>query len=201
MVPVDIRTCTINQYLSCMFDAEYSVLGEGADADTWNSIYLDFIDMSGMAATEEYSLIVTIHNLENRETMLRQLVAITAEAIGITGQVPPNPAARLAHYGHRLPSDPQVALHTLSGIERKERRYAHDLRAARRRLDALRGTQSTDNADTKGARRREIQRINALGTIYRIDRDKTTLEEYALMIREQEEIRQQEQLRKQFSRK
>lgn len=194
-----ISTATINDFIACMFDGKYFTLGPTATAQHWDELYLDYIDLSGQSATPEYDLIVTIYNAENRTRIVPVLTAVVDECIRQLGRVPPNPVTALRKFGYRIPDDPIAAIEYLPKIEQGEKRIGHELRAARNSLEKLRREQTSTSTNPKKERRKFIQMLNGLGTIYRIDRERTTVEELALMVREQAEQRREEQINKAIS--
>lgn len=187
--------------IACQFEGDYNVLFEGAPPEAWEAIYAEYIDLSGLANTGEYELIKTIHNLETRLRAVPEYAKVVAGCVASFGKIYAPAAQKLAKYGYKVPADPQQALTYLQTALSKEKRFEHDLKSAMASLEKLRAMKTEQHNDVKKQRRQFIQEINSLGTIYRIDRDKTTVEEYALMKREQMERMQEEQINKQFKMK
>lgn len=184
-----------------MFEGNYDALFQGAPAEAWEAIYVEYVDLSGLAATAEYELIKTIHNLDARLRAVPAYVKVNLACIGNFGKLHAGATSKLAKYGHKIPDDLEKAVQVLQAVSKREQRYEHDLKAATASLEKLRGLKVEKNNDTKKQRRQFISKLNTLGTIYRIDRDKTTVEELALMEREQSEKNQTDQINNQFKTK
>lgn len=170
---------------------------DGEEIENFDDIYSDYIDISGLAETQEYSLLATIHNLNARLIAVPHYVAVQEETVNIFGKYHPIATERLSKYGYKMPLDPKSSLKTLSNILSKEKRFRYDLQAAEDKLKALKKPE-TETKDLKKERRSFVKMLNSLGTKYRIDRDKTTVEELALMVRESMEQSAQEAMDRQM---
>jgi hypothetical protein len=157
--------------------------------DGWQDVYMDYIDISGLAETEEYSLLMTIHNLNARLVSVPQYVAVQQETIQIFNKYHPIATKNLARFGYKMPRDLNQALKFLQGVKSKEKRFRYDLQAAEDKLSKLK---KPEVKDLKKSRRAFIRMLNNLGKTYKLDRDKTTVEELALMVRESIEKSAQE---------
>lgn len=198
---ISAKNCTLNQMIACQFEGDYNVLFENAPPEAWEAIYAEYIDLSGLAATSEYELIKTVFNLETRLRAVPEYAKVVVGCVNSFGKLYAPAVQKLAKYGYKVPDDPQKAVEYLQTALSKEKRFEHDLKAASASLDKLRAMKTEQHNDVKRQRRQFIQEINSLGTIYRIDRDKTTVEEYALMKREQMERIQEEQINNKFKNK
>ena len=170
---------------------------EGVEIENFEDIYSDYIDISGLSETQEYSLLTVIHNLNARLIAVPHYVAVQEETVKIFGKYHPIATERLSKYGYRMPLDPINAPKMLSNIISKEKRFRYDLQAAEDKLKALKKPDS-EPQDIKKQRRAFVKMLNSLGTKYRIDRDKTTVEELALMVKESMEQAAQEAMDRQL---
>lgn len=173
MSNITVENCTVNQLMDSWFNEK--------PFDGWQDVYMDYIDISGLAETEEFSLLMTIHNLNTRLISVPQYVAVQQETIQIFGKYHPTATANLARFGYKMPMDVNTALKFLDGVKSKEKRFRYDLQAAEDKLSKLK---KPETQDLKKSRRAFIKMLNNLGQSYRIDRDKTTVEELALMVKE-----------------
>lgn len=185
----DATICTVNQFIQGWF--------EGVEIENFEDIYSDYIDISGLAETQEYSLLTTIHNLQARLIAIPHYVAVQDETVKIFGKYHPIATERLSRYGYKMPLDVKLAPKMLSNVLSKEKRFRYDLQAAEDKLKALKKPES-ETQDLKKQRRAFIKMLNSLGTKYRIDRDKTTVEELALMVKESMEQAAQEAMDRQM---
>lgn len=167
-------TCTINDMIGFMFD--------GKTHPNWDEIYLEYIDTSGIAITQEYELLLGIHNLQTRLTAIPEYVKVQTLSWYNFRAYHPTATERLAKYGYKMPrtGDP---IPFLSKIAVKEKRFHHELKVKEAQLEKLRSSQKVGK-EGKEARREFIRLLNHLGTKYRLDRDKTTCEELALMVKD-----------------
>lgn len=170
--------------IACMFEGRYDVLFPAAPHEAWDSIYVDYIDLSGLADTPEYNLIMNIHNIEGRQRSIPGYVSVQLECIQYFGKLSPVITDKLAKKGHVLPSDIIKAREVLLRIPIKEKIYEHKLKEADSSLKKLRDKRVIGTSDAKRERGKFIRMLNNLGTIYTIDRNKTTVEELAQMVRE-----------------
>ena len=142
---------------------------------------MDYIDISGLADTEEYSLMATINNLNARLNSVPHYVSAQQETVRIFNKYHPKATENLARFGYKMPMDMNNALKFLDSIKSKEKRFRYDLQAAEDKLAKLK---KPETQDVKKTRRAFIKMLNSLGNTYRIDRDKTTIEELALMVKD-----------------
>lgn len=174
MQELSFSTCTINEMIGFMFD--------GKTHPNWDEIYLEYIDTSGIAITQEYELLLGIHNLQTRLNAVPEYVKVQTVCWYNFRRLHPVATERLARYGYKMPKtgDP---IPVLARIESKEKRFHHDIKVKEAQLEKLRSSQKTGK-EGKESRREFIRLLNHLGTKYRVDRDKTTCEELALMVKD-----------------
>lgn len=175
-----------------MFEGRYDVLFPNAPPEAWEYIYVEYIDLSGLADTPEYRLITNVLNLNSRLRAIPEYVKVQLGCIEHFGEMSPTVNEKLAKKGYAIPADLEKAKEALLKIPGKEKLYDHRLKEADAALKKLRGTRVENGNDSKRERRKFIQMLNSLGTTYRIDRDKTTVEELAAMVRENAEQRKKD---------
>lgn len=180
---MQLSDITVNTFMRCLFKKDYT------GVDSWEELYTSYIDMSGLGDTIQYSLMVTIHNLQVR------LSAITAflefqKKFFIAFDFPFEQAFKdVQRFGHRVtwdPAYPKIFLEQLQKIEQKEKRNVVELDVQMKELKELKETgkykeKVNDRADF-------IRMLNNLEKDgYRIGRDKTDMETLAIMIKQHSE--------------
>lgn len=168
-----IQTCTLREFESCMF--------EGADLPGWEAVYIDYIDLSGLAATDEYDLLVAINNITVRIETVPTYIEVQKQCIVHFGKYHPIATEKLAKFGYPMPNDVSKAQAFLTSVLSKEKRYRQDLRQANDKLEKLKRPEGND---AKKASRSWGKAVNEMSKRqgYRIDRNVVTVYEYALMI-------------------
>lgn len=185
MQELSFSTCTINDMMGYMFD--------GKTHPKWDEIYLEYIDASGIGITQEFDLLLAIHNLQTRLNAIPRYVQIQIACLHNFGELSSTITQKLAKYGYKIPANDPLTY--LSNISVKEKRFEHDLKSKEAQLEKVRASQKT-GSEGKQARREFIRMLNHLGTKYRIDRDKTTCEELALMVKDTNDEATAEQMAK-----
>jgi len=198
--------CTVRAFMKCAFSDDLTSLiisGEPSKEelhDAWMMIYTEYVDLSGIIQTQEFELMKSIFYLDCRVKKIQLLVHIQNESIEKIGVPCVAAFDRIKLYGHRLIWDPEhpdlKAFKTrLLNIQSLEKRYAIELDCKIRELMTLKKKQ-VDMEEPGIQKRKEF--IRALNNLeksgYRIDRDKTTVEDLALMIADINELAEREQV-------
>lgn len=168
-----IQTCTLRELESCMF--------EGANLPGWEIVYIEYIDLSGLAATDEYDLLVSINNITVRIETVPTYVEVQRQCIRHFNMYGEVPTKKLAKHGYPMPNDISKAEAFLNSVLSKEKRWRQDLRQANEKLERLK---HPEGADAKKASRSWGKAVNEMSKRqgYRLDRNIITVYEYALMI-------------------
>ena len=163
----------------------------GKTHPNWEKIYLEYIDVSGIGVTEEFSTLIAIHNLQTRLNSIPRYVQVQVACWYNFQKLHPTATIKLAKYGYKMPEgDP---LSYLTQIESKEKRFMHLLKEKEQQLLKIR--EKVKN-QSKSDRIDFIRMLNHLGVKYRIDRDKTTVEELAIMVKDANDEAMNEQIQK-----
>ena len=180
---MQLSDITVNTFMRCLFKKDYT------GVDDWEELYTSYIDMSGLGDTMQYSLMVTIHNLQVRLSAINAFLDLQ-EKFFIAFDFPFEPAFKdVERFGHRItwdPAYPQQFLDQLQRMENKEKRNVVELDEQMLELKELKETsiykqKANNRADF-------IKMLNTLGKEgYRIDREKTDMETLALMIKQHSE--------------
>jgi hypothetical protein len=189
-----ISELTLKQFEQCLFKDNYSVLiieGEASENElksAWISLYTEYIDLSGLAATTELDLMRTIFYLDSRVRMIALLLHIQRESLDKIGVPCIGAFDKMRVYGHSLVWDkanPNLEWFNkqLLAIENNEKKYQIQCDGKIKELLELKKKQSKGQVTVLQKRKEFIRTINALTKHgYKIDRDKTSVEEFALML-------------------
>lgn len=175
------RDCSVRLFMTCLYDKDTSGLNGG----NFENIFTEYVDLSGIGETREFDLLTGIHNIQTRMTFIETMLIIQRRFY-YEFEIPFVDAFQdLKKYGHHLkwdPNNPVAFLKQLETIEIIEKKSQAELDAKYKELKTLKkdGVKSDHNG-----RIDFIRQMNALNKDgYKIDKDKTDMEEYALMIRD-----------------
>lgn len=189
---IQLKCCDINirTFMLAMFNQQYDGVG---GAENWETVYTEYIDLSGIGETQEYALLVNIHNTQKRIAAVQGYINVEKEWFAVHNE-PFEPAlADLKKYGHRLSFDktnPPQFLKQLEMCEIKEKTQVAELAEMLKEYDDLKSNGPKVTTDSRSDFIKQMNRLGKEG--YKIDKDKTDMEEYCLMIHEySDELRQQ----------
>jgi hypothetical protein len=194
-----ISELNISDFEICMFKNNFSVLiitGKPSDEQllsAWNEIYTEFIDLSGMAETNELEISKSIFYLNSRVKKIELYILLQRESLNKLGVPCIVAFDKIRIYGHKLKwnkehPDIEDFKRQLNIIETNEKRYNHELLAKQKELlDVMKKKQNGDV--TVWQKRKEFVRLkNNIGKFgFKIDNEKTTVEEFALMVHDYNE--------------
>jgi len=187
--------CTIFQFMRCKFDNDFSVLGSGSFeelAQAFDNIYTEYIDLCG-AYIPELEIMKGIKALECRLQAVHLYLEVCRQAIELPQteeiiQVINRAIDNLKKKGYS-PSytNKEDFLKQLKRIESRESQYKVELDRKNKELSDYR-KKNTRNIENN-SRTDFIRLLNELGKVgYKIDKEKTTVEELALMVKAQSEL-------------
>lgn len=185
-----IETCTLAELESCMF--------EGANLPGWEIVYIEFIDLSGLAATDEYDLLVAINNIIIRIETVPTYIEVQRQCIKHFNLYHPVATEKLKKFGYPMPNEVSKAEAFLSSVLSKEKRWRQDLRQANAKLEKLKHPEGNDAKKASrswGKTKNEMSKRQG----YRIDSKLTLVKEYALMILAAQEEAAEAELAAQFN--
>jgi len=180
---MQLSDITVRIFMRCLFNKDY----EGVD--NWEELYTAYIDLSGMGESRHLQLMVTIHNLQVRLSFIQGWLEFQKTWTKQFKEPFIEGFKDMEKFNHRVTWDPGKPLdfiEQLKRIEAKEKRNVAELDLQMKELDELMKTKkhkekATDRADF-------IRMLNTLGKEgYKIDRDKTDMEELSLMIKQHSE--------------
>ena len=181
--------CTINQYIKCRFDGKYNVLGEGSETELKEAFYqieTEYIDLSGQYESGDYESIKSIISLGTRIKHIELLLFINQECIKEFNSPWLPSIVDFKKYGYNLTWNKSIDdfLAQLQNVESSEKIFIVELEIAKSKLK-----KPDENEETKTFKRADFIKmiINLQKLKYIIDRDKTTMEEFAIMVGEARE--------------
>ena len=172
-----------------MFNQQYDGVG---GLDNWDAVYTEYIDLSGIGETQEFTLLSNIHNIQHRITQVQGYLDIQKKFFATFGE-PFAPALKdLRKFGHRLTWDignPKQFIQQLEMCEVKEKTQVAQLDGFMKELADLKKDGPKVTIDGKKDFVKQMNRLGKAG--YRFEKDKTDMYEYSLMIKEYDEELQQ----------
>ncbi len=177
---------TVRQFMNAWFKGDRSIITE----EEYNNVYLEYIDAAGLYQSEEFERASTIHYYNNRINSIKIAIRLQKDFINnfeipyLTG-IP-----FFKKFGHILywNNDIQDFILQLDKVEKKEKKYISLLEGKIKELIDEKAKNNTKEHTVKQSRESFIKMLNSLGKIgWKIDNDKTTVEELALMIKQQTE--------------
>lgn len=188
--------CTVNKFIRCAFQDKFRVLlieGEATDEElksAFENIEAQYVDISGLFQTREFEMSGYIDFLGKRVSTVQRFIELQFRFID-EFQVPFIPAFGLVkRYGHTLywnPAYPDLELFKkkLTTIELKEKKYHSILNTKIKELIDFRKKIVKKDYTKLETRQQFITTLNRLQQArFAIDRDKTTMEEIGLMIKD-----------------
>lgn len=188
---------TIQEFMQAWFNKDYSKI----NAEDFSILHSEYLDISGLYLSEDFEKIAYINNLSSRLNYVKLFVSLQRDFM----QEFRSPFIRdFEHlkekYGYVLKwnEDLEDFEEQLQRVEMREIKFGNILNQKIDELSKLRKSNVDDeeakNVSLKDTRYSFIRMINSLGKIgFKIDKFTTTVEELALMIKQQfEEIEQLE---------
>lgn len=178
---------TIKQFEVGYFKKDYSVFTKEQIEES----YTEYIDTAGLFETEEFQKVTYIHYLNNRLNSVKLSVKLQKEFLSEFG-VPFVPELQfLKKFGHRIYWDDKKGaenfIEQLDKCVSRDNKYVSILESKIKELTQTRAKNINKERTVEQSRGSWIRTVNTLGKIFSIDKDKTTLEEYSYMIKQQTE--------------
>lgn len=188
--------CVVNMFMDCAFKDRYRRLLISGDATddqlrmAFEIIYAEYVDLAGLYITREFELSAYIGSLDTRLAVVKRFIDLQRTFLR-EFDVPFLPGFGLVKkYGHRLywdfnNPDKDGFLKKLQQIEAAEARYQAELNRKVNELVELRKKRVNKEFSLLENRKQFIMSMNRLQQAkFVIDKDKTTMEELALMIKD-----------------
>src|SRR6185312_13029633 len=178
---MQLSDITVRTFMKCLFNKDFEGVGE----ENWERLYTEYIDLSGMGEEGQLGLYVGIHNLTVRLKFITDYLEFQSKVFHLVGMPHLEKLPYIHKFGHRPkwnPQEPEKFLIELQKIETKEKRNYVELKMLEKELEDM---QKIQKPQTVNARNSFVVMLNVLNKDgYKIDRDKTDMEELALMIKQ-----------------
>lgn len=170
--------------MKAWFSEDYSELSK----EDFETCYTEYIDTAGLFATEEFDIVANIHYLNNRINSIKMWVSLQKQFL-IQFKEPYFEAFKFINkFGHRLKwnKDIEDFVKQLDRVITKESKYQVELDKKQKQLLEYRKSKGEETVNVKQNREQFITLLNTLGKLgYKIDKNETTIEELALMLKQQ----------------
>ena len=179
---------TIRQLMKAWFRKDYSEMSE----EEFGIVRTEYIDTAGLYDENVFQKVCYIYFLNSRINSISLSIRLQKDFLK-EFDIPYKQAfSFLSKFGHRVKwnDNAEDFISQLDKIERREVKYTSMIENEIVELKKLQKQAKIpeEEEDDKTTRERFIRTVNTLGKIgYKIDYDKTTVEELALMIKQQTE--------------
>src|ERR1700749_359678 len=179
-----ISECSIKVFMECLCNKKYDGVG---GFDNWNSIYTEYIDLSGSADTKECSLKRTILDIELRLSFINSVIEVNIRSLNAFNLPFPGTIEDIKNYGHHIAwnGDKEDFVKQLKKIERRESKRIAEREGLIKELNQLvkEGMKATNVKEND--RKNFLVLLNGIGKHqgYGIDKDKTMMDEFSLMVK------------------
>ena len=176
---MELQDITVRTFMKCLFSKDYT------GVDNWEELYTKYIDLSGLGESGQLGIHVAIHNLNIRLFRITHFLEFQSKTFDLI-KMPYMPHLNdMAEYGYKLtwnPDEPEMFLPQLIRMEQKEKRNYVEIKELEKELEDMK---QAEKPGTVSARNSFVIMLNVLGKEgYKIDKDKTDMEELALMIKQ-----------------
>lgn len=172
---------TVRRFKECL-------KGNTEGIDNWEQLFTQYVDLSGIGETEEYTLMVAIHNLGVRVAGVNAFIQLQINWYNNFDEPFELAFEDMKKYHIKIsydPSQPGRFLQRLKQIEADEKRNIAEMDSLIKDLEELRKNGVKPGKSSSETFIRTLNALNKEG--YRIDNDKTDMEELSLMIRQRNE--------------
>lgn len=207
--------CNIKRFMAATFDNKLKVLiisGNPSEEeykelepklkDASEFIYAQYVDISGLYLSQEFELMAYINSLNHRISTIKWFVELQTKFIA-QFKMPYIPELKMVEkYGYKLfwnPESPEAFMKKLNSIPAKESRYSIRLTEKVNELFALRKKKVQKEHTILESRKDFIMMMNRLQQAkFVINKNETTVEELALMIKDQRDQIETENMSRKF---
>lgn len=173
---------TIKQFENAWFKNDYSELSK----DNFDIVYNEYVDTAGLYEAEEFERVTYIHYLNGRINSIKLSIALQKEFIELF-DTPYLDFSVFSKFGHSLKwKDKKDFISQLDKVELKEKKFISQLEIKKKELLDSRKKKIAKEVTIKQTRESFVRTLISLRKIgYKIDNFKTTVEELALVIKQQ----------------
>jgi hypothetical protein len=175
---------TIKDFMSAWFKKDYSKLSK----EDFDLCYSEYIDSTGMYVTEEFDVVAGIHYLTNRINTIKTWVSLQKQCLFILGEPFLDELEFITKYGHHVVwnNDFEDFNKQLDRIILRDSKFQIELEQKHKKLEELRSKRNIKEVTKKDEREQFLRMLNSLSKIgFKIDKNETTIEELALMLKQQ----------------
>lgn len=185
----------ITDFIAAWFNHEYDNLNQ----DDFEIVYAEYVDLSGLYHSKEFELFAYINYLKNRIFVLRTVVASQRMFLETLGRPYVDGLFIFDNFGYKIKwnDDIEDFERQLKIVESRERQKSSELRRKEFEFKQLKDAKKSEEQPLIQSRHNFIRMLNSFNKAgYKIDRDKTTVEELALMIKQVNDEMQEYELKK-----
>lgn len=181
---------TVREFENAMFRNDRTVMTE----EIYTEVYSEYIDTAQLFETEEFQKVAYIHNINGRINTIKLSIKLQKEFLLEFG-IPYKEGFKIfKKFGYIVfwkddCNNSKEFLASLDRIEAMEKKYVNEVENCIKLLIDFRAAKGKkEDQPVKIKRESWIRTINFLGKIgYKIDKDKETVEDLSLMIKQQNE--------------
>ena len=176
---MQLSDISVRRFMAALFNKDLTGL------NNWEELYMSFIDLSGMGESRESALMVGIHNIQVRLTVIEGFINYQTKFLQEFDMPFEQGFDDIKCYGHRLTWDagnPGAFLKQMKLVESKENKNISQLDVLYKELKDLRENGHKADSTSRADFVRMLNTLNKAG--FTIDKDKTDMEELSLMIKD-----------------
>lgn len=207
--------CNIKRFMAATFENKLKALitnGNPSEEEykelepklqnAFEYIYAQYVDISGLYLSQEFELVGYINSLNHRITTMKWFVELQNKFMD-EFEVPYLPGLSIAErYGYKLywdPNYPESFIRKLNSIPAKESKFTIRITEKTKELVELRKKQIKKEHTLLESRKDFITMMNRLQQHkFVIDKNETTVEELALMIKDQRDQVETDNMNRKF---
>lgn len=176
---------SVRAFMAAMFNQQYEGVG---GIENWELVFTEYVDLSGIGETAQYELLTNIHNTQLRISKVAGLIELEKDFFTAFNEPFMQAFDDFKKLGHRLVWDagnPKQFIDQLQAVETREKKYKAELDMHMKELESLKTDGVKVDTNSRASFVKTLNRLGKHG--YKIDKDKTDMEELSLMIREYDE--------------
>jgi hypothetical protein len=173
----------INTFIDCWFNKDFTNLSK----DDFDICYAEYIDLSGLYHSKEFELYTYINYLKNRIFVLKTVLQSQRLYMSSFGKPYVKGFFIFKSFGYSISwnEDEEDFNRQLDKIASRERQKSGELRRKEFEFNQIKEARKNEEQPLIQSRHDFIKMLNAFNKNgYRIDREKTTVEELALIIKQ-----------------
>jgi hypothetical protein len=177
---------TIEQFMKALFEGDRSE--SGIPEKLFEVVFNEYADYAGIYSSEEFEKSAYLHFLLNRVNSIAIAIKLQADFLSEFGFPCEEKLKFFLRFGHRIvwTGDKDKFVNDLIAIKSSESRYVSKLNMTYKELEDIKSKKGSEDISKKEQRKSFIRLINTLSKNgYTIDKKKTSVEEFAIMINQE----------------